>query len=332
VLPKLQALLEQADPVDPTRVVPDPTFVLVEESNGLLVRAESTQFRIIQDLVSRLDVVGATSMPPLRLLQLRTADAANIARLLQSQYSQRTLSNSARCPSAFRPMQTRTHSSFLLMRICLRNIKTFVDTINKESATQADRVTEIFPLKIAKAPDLAKAMNLLYPEPPVPVDYRGRPMPWAREPREVQISYDEGSNSIIVDAPSERIPAFQALVEKLDRIELPDEAELKTYPIQHADIATVSRTLQQLASSGALSGPSQSGRPRVPVSITAEPVSNTLIVTGDASTFAKVEQLLAELQAVPIERELRIVQISNADPQEIADRAQSIYGAPDGRP
>lgn len=326
VLPRLQKLLEQADPIDIARKVPDPTFVVMEESNGVLVKAEAAQHRIIADLVSYLDVMEPTDMPPLRLLQLRSADVVQIAGLLNAQYGKRPTEQRRSKPVEIQADPSTNTLIVSAHEDLFEDIRDFVDRLNKEQkTTTAERVTEIFPLKIAKASELANAMNMLYPEPPVPVDRRGNPMPWLRESREVQISYDQVSNSIIVDAPAERIPAFQALVEKLDRMELPAEAELRTYAIRGADIQTITKTLSQLASSGTLSSQNQAGKPRVPVSITAEPVSGTLIVTGDSVTFEKVEQLLKNLQAVPVERELRVVQIANADPQKIADQASAIY-------
>lgn len=302
-----------------------PEYVVLDEGNGLLVKAEPEQQGIIAEMAKRLDVYEPTDLPPLRLLQLRTADAVQIAGLLQAQYGRRPAEE-----RRARPVDVQADSATNTLIVSAHedlyeDIRSFVDTLNHERMQTADRVTEIFPLKVARASDLATAMNELYPEPPVPLDRRGQPMPWLREPREVQISFDAASNALIVDAPSERIPAFQALVEKLDRMEVPQASSLKTYAVRGADINTVARTLQDLAKAGTLSAPSQAGQTRASVSITAEPVSGTLIVTGDETTFDKVEQLLAELQAVPVERQLRVLQVVNADPQEMADRAQAIY-------
>ncbi|NOG54400.1 MAG: hypothetical protein HND57_08750 [Planctomycetes bacterium] len=302
-----------------------PEYVVLEEGNGLLVKAEPEQQRIIAEMATRLDVYEPTDLPPLRMLQLRTADAVQIAGLLQSQYGKRP-SEERRA----RPVEVQADAGTNTLIVSAHedlydDIREFVDRLNNERAQTAERVTEIFPLKVARASELATAMNSLYPEPPVPLDRRGQPMPWMREPREVQISFDDTSNSLIVDAPAERIPAFQALVEKLDRMEVPQASSLKTYAVRGADINTVARTLQDLAEAGTLSAPSQPGQARASVSVTAEPVSGTLIVTGDETTFEKVEQLLSELQAVPVERQLRVMRVANADPSEMADRALSIY-------
>ncbi len=337
VLARLESLLAQADPIDPAREVPPPTFAVMPETNGLLVTAEPAQHRMIAELAGQLDVPAAEATAPLRLLQLRTANAEAIATMLTRQFDQRGTQDRLTRPVT---VQADPATNTLIVSAheeLFEEIKALVSQLNEESMTQTDRVTEIFTLQTARASDLAAALERLFPDPPMPLDRRGQPMPWARGEREVRISFDQNSNSIIVDAPAERMPAFQALVEKLDRIELAADAQLRTYSIQRADLNTIVATLNNLAQSGALGGAATAGRPRVPVSITAEPTSRTLIVTGDEQTFAKVEDLLEDLQEVPVERRLQVLQVTNMKPSDLAARATAIYEEqtrelPDARP
>src|SRR5690606_10883013 len=138
--------------------------------------------------------------------------------------------------------------------------------------------------------ELAAAMDKLYPEPPMPVDRFNRPMPHLREPREVLVTADPNTNSLIIEAPAERIPYFDALVEQLDRVELPPRAELRTYFVENGDLNQIVSTLNQLRD--VLVRHPEDGSKPVQVLIQAEPQSRTLIVAGDEVTFAKVEELL----------------------------------------
>ncbi len=63
------------------------------------------------------------------------------------------------------------------------------------------------------------------------------------------------------------------------------------------------------------------------VVIETEPKSGTLIVAGDEVTFTRVEQMLKDLSAVPVEKSLRVVPIVSAKAAEIRDRAIEIYDA-----
>ena len=209
----------------------------------------------------------------------------------------------------------------------LPEIEAFVEELNARERSEPDRVTELFPLRVAKAADVASAMEKLYPEPPMPRDSRGRPMPWMQEPREVLVSSDAASNALIIEAPRERMDAFKALAEKLDRVELPPSAELRTYNIVGADINAVTTTLRALASRGNLVGPGEPGKPAVNVVVESEPRSSTLIVAGDETTFERVEQLLDSLSAVPVERSLRVLPIANAEAERVREKAMEIYAA-----
>ena len=321
----LRELLASADPIDPSREIPEPTIHVVERTNSLMVTAEEAQHRLITDLVHRLDTIEQTDLPPLRLLQLRTADATAIAQMLGDQYRKRPQAERAakavevRADAATNTLIVSAHPDLF------DEIKTFVDDLNTDSADGPERVTVLFQLKSARAEAVAEAMDRLYAEPPVPLDRRGRPMPWAREAKEVTVSADPSSNSLIIDAPSDRIESLQELAAKLDRVELPPVAELRTYRIIGADLDAVSRTLMALARQGNLSAPAEPGKQAVQVVIETEPRSGTLIVAGDETTFERVEAMLEDLSAVPVEKQLRVVPIINADAENIRERAIELY-------
>lgn len=322
----LQEFLASGDPVDPGREAPAPTLRVIERTNSIMVTAEDVQHRVIADYVRRLDQIEPSDLPPLRLLQLRTADAIGIASMLQQQYNKRPAAD-----RLARPVEVRADGQTNTLIVAaheelLEDIRSFVDELNTDS-DEPERITFLFPLKVARAVDVAQAMDKLYPLPPMPRDRYNRPMPWLQEQKEVTVSADASSNSLIIDAPADRRDSLEELAEKLDRVEVPPVAELRTYRVVEADLNAVARMLQGLARQGTLSGPAQAGKAKVQVVIETEPASSTLIVAGDEVTFAKVEQVLASLEAAPIERGLRIVPISNAQASVIRDRAEAIYAS-----
>ncbi|MCC5787000.1 MAG: hypothetical protein JJU33_09900 [Phycisphaerales bacterium] len=323
----LRELLEASGPTDPSRAIPEPGLRVVERTNTLLVTAEPAQHDVIRDFVRRLDRVEQSDLPPLRLLQLRAADANAIASMLHSQYQQRS-----QAERSARPVQVRADASTNTLIVSAHEelfdeIKSFVERLNDEGREGPERVTVLFNLQVARADDVARAMDRLYPTPPVPLDRQGRPMPWLQQEREVQVSADPSSNSLIIDAPAERISSLEELAAKLDRVQTPPSAELRTFRVVGADVEVVARTLQGLARSGNLSAPREAGRRTADVVIEAEPRSSTLIVAGDEITFERVEAMLRDLSAVPVEREVRIVPVVNADAADVRRRAVEIYEA-----
>lgn len=325
LLEPLTALLRGADPIDPSRAVPEPTITVLERTNSLVVTAEEAQHQLVADFIRRLDRIEQTDLPPMKLLQLRTANAAEIAGMLTQQYGQRP-----QAERAARPVDVRADVATNTLIVSAHpdlfdSIRTFVDELNKEK--KAGRETRIFPLKVARAADVAAAMERLYPLPPMPVDRLGRPMPWAQQPKEVTVAAEPQSNALIIDADVERMESLTQLVEMLDRVELPPAAELRTYRVVGANLGAIASTLQGLARQGNMSAQATPGKPQVPVLIEQEPRSSTLIVAGDAVTFERVEKMLKDLSAIPIEKGLRIVPITNVAASAVRAQALAIYNA-----
>ncbi|MFG0243164.1 MAG: secretin N-terminal domain-containing protein [Phycisphaerales bacterium JB054] len=327
ILAPLQQLLASADSIDPARAIPDPTITVLDRTNSFVVTAEAAQHQLVAEMIQRLDRPDPSDLPPMRLLQLRAADATNVARLLQQRYDSRPLTERTARPVN---IQAEAQTNTLIVTAheeLFEDVKSQIDILNQEGQAEPERTTKLFPLKVAKAADVASAMDKLYPLPPMPADRFGRPMPWLQEKKEVNVSADPSSNSLIFDAPTDRIPDLEELAAQLDRVEVPPQAELRTFRVVKGDLNTITSTLSGLARQGALSSPAQPGKQAVKVMVEAEPRSSTLIVAGDDFTFTKVEEILESLSAVPVERSLRIVPISNVPALTVRDRAMTIYNA-----
>ena len=325
ILPPLLAMIETTTDLSDGRVIAPPTIEVVTPTNSLWVRGDAAQVKSIESFVRELDVFEPTDMPPLRMLQLAGSDATQIARLLTSRYDARP--NDIRREQPVRVEADAATNTLVVTahEAVFGEMKEFVESLNRNTETEAERETMIFPLRLARAMDLAKALGTLYPEPPMPLDSRGRPLPHLRQPREVFVSADAGTNTLIIEAPSGRKASFEELVKQLDRIELPPQASLKTWNVVRGEGAQIATTLQNLARQGVLSRPGSNGEKAVEVTVQFEPRSRTLIVAGDDFTFGKIEEILADLEAVPVRRALRVIEITAGDASEIATRATRLF-------
>lgn len=323
----LKEFLASADSIDPSRKVPEPSITVVERTNSLMVTAEDAQHRLIQDYVQRLDRSDA-ALPPLKLLQLRAAEAAAVAAMLNEQYDRRPQAERAQ-----KPVEVRADAATNTLIVSahpdlFEEIRTFVSDLNsKEKLEGAAKQTQMFQLKMARAVNVAAAMDKLYPVPPVPVDRQNRPMPWLQQPKPVTVSADPDTNTLMIYGPADQMDSIRALAEKLDHVELPPQAQMKTYRVVGSNLDAIARTLQGMAGKGILVAPAQPGKPQVQVMIETEPKSSTLIVAGDDVTFERVEAMLKDLSAVPIEKGLRIFPVANLRASDVKTRAQAIYDA-----
>ncbi|NEQ54670.1 MAG: hypothetical protein F6K11_31840, partial [Leptolyngbya sp. SIO3F4] len=177
------------------------------------------------------------------------------------------------------------------------------------------RGIQIFPLRVARAEELARTIDQMYPEPPMPVDSRGRPRPDLRQGKEIFVRADVATNSLIVDAPSARLAGFEQLVKELDRAKATEDVEVRTYQLKRADLESVQRTLRELADRNALGATG-----RTPVTISAELRGQSLIVSGPVEIFQAVEDLIASLDSPPDlpTRVLRFYRLEHAKADNLA--------------
>jgi type II secretion system protein D len=270
-----------------------PSIESIDDLNLLIVSARPAQLTVLETLVQGLDV-PPDAVPPLRILQLRTADAANLASALTAQYNQRSAEDRADRPARISADSATNTILVAAHPELLAEIQAIAEELNQAGRFDEEgREIRIFPLTVARAEELAQTIDAMFPAPPVPLDYRGRPMPHLQEPREVVVRADTQTNALIVDAPLQRMAHFEKLVEQLDRQRIAAGTEVRTFVVVHADLQALAATLRELAAAGALS---ESGVDRsVEVTISVSPLSRTLVVSGPADIFERVDQVLGEL-------------------------------------
>ena len=104
--------------------------------------------------MTRLDRADE-ALPPLKLLQVRAAEATAIAAMLTDQYNKRP-----QVERAAKPVEVRADAATNTLIVSahpdlFEEIKAFVSDLNsKEKLEGASKVTQVFPLKVAKAVDV----------------------------------------------------------------------------------------------------------------------------------------------------------------------------------
>ncbi|MFM7133942.1 MAG: secretin N-terminal domain-containing protein, partial [Planctomycetota bacterium] len=296
----------------------EPAIEVLEKTNSLLVAADARQHELLAVLVRNLDV-PAGETPPLRILQLRSADAATLAQALNQSYAQRSSEE-----KSAKPVQVSAEAQTNALIVAahpdvLPEIQKIVEDLNGSSRQSAsDREIRIFSLKVARAVELAKTIDEMYPQPPVPVDPRGRARPELQPPREVVVRADPQTNSLIVDAPIARMAGFEKLMEQLDRAQATPESEIRTWRLAEGSLETVAKTIRELAQAGQL------GAEGATTVVSIEPVSRTLVVSGVPTVFPKIEQVVRGVEgAAQPSTTLRVFRLKIAKAETLAPLVRS---------
>ncbi|MBL8763993.1 MAG: hypothetical protein JNM07_06970 [Phycisphaerae bacterium] len=279
-----------------TQPGPDPVFEPIPATNSILAAGSPAQLAVIEQLARAMDTKQSPDMPPIRMLKLTTTDAANIAQVLGAQFNARPADQRLKLPVE---IQADPGTNMLIVSAhasVYPEIEKIVEQLNQTQAvTTAGREIRIYPLKVARAEELARTIDQMYPDPPVPLDPRTRqPRPDLKPAREVVVRADRGTNSLIVDAPVQRLTGFEALVKQLDQQKIADNVQVRTYRVYRAELSAVATTLRNLSAGGSLGVPAGSASS---VTIDTEPASRTLIVSGPADVFVGVERVLKELDS-----------------------------------
>ncbi len=279
----------------------EPEVEAIDELKRLVIRAEPSQHALIEQLVHNLDTVQPAERPPLRILQLRQTDAGNLAQVLQASFDQRPGEQRIAKPVS---IQADVATNTLIVSAhesVYPEIEEIVSKLNEsQQLTGTEREIRIFPLKVARAEELAQTIDQMFPEPPVPLDPRTRqPRYDLKQPREVVVRADRTTNSLIVDAPNKRLAGFEQIVRSLDQQKITENVEVRTYKIKNADPNAVANALRDLAAKGALTLTAPGAASTVPVGVSIEPTTRSLIVSGPREAFTPAEKLITELDAKP---------------------------------
>ena len=277
-------------------VLPAPTISVIEPINALYVLSDPATINFIQRYTKDLDTIESNSLPPMKFIPVRSADAESLARALTESYEMRPIDERATRPVRINADPETNSLVITAHPEIFDEINGIVAQLNDMNRLEdADREIRIFPLRVARAEDLAQTLDEMFPQPPMPHDSRGRPRPDLQLPREVVVRADRQTNSIIVDAPTQRMASFEKLVEQLDRTQIADETEIRTWKLVRSELSAVATTLQRIADSGGFG--SANGVGAASVTISTEPKSGTLLVSGPSEIFPKVDSVIQSLEA-----------------------------------
>ena len=115
------------------------------------------------------------------------------------------------------------------------------------------------------------------------------------------------------------LPIAQELIARLDQ-PAPGQAQLRTIPLANADANTVNNVLRSIFNEKIRSKTLQ---------ISAEPLTNSLIVGGTQKDFEEIEKWALELDEQSLVKRgvLEIVDVLNANPWEVVNILNAQYGA-----
>ncbi len=182
-------------------------------------------------------------------------------------------------------------------------------TAESETMTSEQRVVQI---EHAEASYIAQKLQELLPQ-----QIRRRHSQAMAD--RVNIAVDDRLNRLIVDAPLPVLTMAESVIAEMDQVRTHVGAQIHTIGLENADAATVVNILNQVMR--------EKIRQDRSLQISAEPMTNSIIVTADQQNFEEIEKWATELDAktVPTKGEFKIIDLLNANPWELVNILNAQY-------
>lgn len=322
------------------------TITPVRRSNSLLLSGSQEAIKLVVAQINDLDKQPVRSQAEIRRIRVKNAELYETASTLRT-----VIESWQTDPNEPEPtVSTLSSDNSLLISARadrLDEIGRIVDQL--DVAGENHRTTEFLPLKFADAQATADALRVFYgryaPEPPTP------------GARAVTIIANPASKSLVVAADAAEWPGIRALIEKLDSDQYDTSRRLEIVALKNADAVSLARTLSEAFASplraeierqraqqqqeffrrqargGAGSRDDFFPVPTVlvgadtAISVTAEPLTNSLVIGGPRDQTERIKAVVAQLDTPEFARmpEIRMVPVRVGVASQLAATLRPLF-------
>jgi len=324
--------------IPPARV----TVVAEPRTRSVIVRAQPTDFVLLESLIKQLDVGGLNAQLGFRLVPLENVQADRLLPLLTQMVAQMRLAQPGEPVSITR--DPRGNGCFVIARATLLDqLEAMIRKLDTP-ADYAEAEVLLLPLKNASAPQLADILQgLLRP------GTRGETSQEARalqeQVRRLKVQNSEGkpvvldltkpikiladplrdvaggSNQLILMSTSDNLKALAGVVALMDTV--PSRSKVRVFPLRYADAATLQRMIQDLHR-----GPGAARiRPEDRPNVAADERTDSLIVSGNETALSVVTNLIAQLdrEGPAVSGQIRLVPLKYATAQSLSTALTTLF-------
>jgi len=283
-----------------------PIIISDPRSNSLLIAANPEENRALDQLLEKLDRPPDNPAVVLTVIGLRHNDSARAASMIQSVFAARrqslTIAGQPPTPQDQVHVEPDSLSNSLVISANPENLELIRGLLAKIDVepTAAEGLIQIFPLKQADAQRAATMLRALMDQgiyrPGLGAGGRGRS---GRDA--LAVTVDQRSNTLIVSASPENLIVVKELIKQLDSHANADTGNIQLYTLKHAKASQLASVLEQFFRSKR-AGESVAGAAErsVPVTVTADDRTNTLLITGGKEIFEMVDRMIAQLDSKEI--------------------------------
>src|SRR5690606_33663758 len=322
--------------VSPGERVAPVSVIADTRTNSLLVTGSPESFRVLDDMVPKLDSIDRPYGAEFRVFSLKSATAAKLAGTIRQLMTSRP-ARPGEPPNQPVGIVEDTWTNSLLVTALpddMSLVSSLVDQLDSQAEAPGMEL-QVIPLSKADAASVANTFNSLY---------RSTTTAGATSP--VAVSVDTRLNALVIAAsPAER-KRVEELVRKLDTGLVSRVNEIRIVPLRHADAVSLATIISQSllpAATGAGAGArrqlllqfaahTEEGEELVSsaiqdeISIIPDPRTNSLVISAPVENIPLLEQVVRELDThAPQIAQIRVFQLQNADARQMATLLSEMF-------
>jgi type II secretion system protein D len=302
--------------------------------NALLVAAGVEDSKALDALVEKLDRKPENPAIQVEVLALRHNDAARVSGLLTRFFSGRLTAMTPQGqpiePQERVTVESDPLSNSLIVSANKENMdmaRGLIEQVDKEPTLEGSLV-QILPLKNTDAQRAATLLRSLIQQGLYRPGMGGGSQADRRSREAMAVGVDSRANVLIVSASPENMQVIKQVVEHIDSDAFDTEGDIQLFTLQHARASQLSTILEQFFRSKRAAEATANVIDRmVPVTVTADDRTNTLIVTGDRDAFAAVDRMIRQLDVEDVfdRTNFRVFTLRNGTASKLQATLQRLF-------
>lgn len=301
------------------------TVTAAPGDRSLVVEAPRTKMADVVKLIASLDVEDASGNIEVRTYQIANSKASEMALSLSGLFAERERASVGTDQTKLKPrFEADVPTNQLMVAATAEQFEEIEKVITKlQAATTLAIQTKAFPLKHARANDLAGVLETMLAE--SGGSSRRSYDPYASSRRSssrsagVRVASVPAANTIVVQGPPEKLALAEKLIIGFDTPDAAGQATVRLVPLVSANATSLAALLTKMLPADA------DGEPRI--QIQAEPMTNTVLVRAPEAQRKMIEDMIAKLDQATQEqvREMRIVPVKHVSAEALAEKLAELF-------
>ena len=307
-----------------------PESVVIEanaDSRMLAVRADDETFEKIKALAIQLDEASTgTDLTP-TLIPLKFAKAATVAEAVGQSFS----ASRSRNPQDRVTVVPEPGSNSLIVTANAENLKKVQALLAKLDTEESGGVTsEMLLLTKAQAEDLAPVLQQMATT-AAGGGTAGRYGARSAGGQAVSVSAEKGSNALVFSGPASEVERLITMARSLDEATAGSTPSVRVIQLKNGDAPEVASMIQDLYRQQYLLA-MRERRTIEPLAVSSDARANALILAAGDEMYEQVSQWVTQIETMQPERgTLRIISLKHADPSEVQDAINRLFGEEAGK-